>query len=493
MGVIDLSAAPSVVGLERGTSDLVMDRLFPPSNPWEKNPIGWTRSRLNEFLWSKQRRICRSVVHNRYTAVHSCHDSGKSFTASRIAAWWIDAHIPGDAFVITTAPTTHQVDAILWREIGRAHRKGNLVGRITLDSKWRLGPAYGEELVAYGRKPADYDPEAFQGLHQTYVLVVIDEANGVPKVMYDAIDTLVTNENARVLAIGNPDSPTSHFASVCKKGSDWNVIHIDGYSTPNFTGERVPDRLRDDLLSVTWVNERKVRWGTRSPLWMSKVRGLFPTTADDALIQQDWWESAASRQLDPGGYAGQLGGDVARYGEDDSLCYLFIGGQLRILWRASKQATTVTAKKFAETMRAMPSTSAMIDGTGVGGGVVDQLKDWDLSVWEFISSAKPTDNRFANLRSEAYWHLRELFEYGMIDVDPKDEELQNQLTSMKWGLNGKGQIQVETKEEYMKRLRVKSPDHADGAMMAAFSGENTVIADHTDTPAVTSDILDIVW
>jgi hypothetical protein len=47
-------------------------------------------------------------------------------TAARIAAWWLDVHPPGEAFVVSTAPTFSQVRAILWREIGRAHRKGGL-------------------------------------------------------------------------------------------------------------------------------------------------------------------------------------------------------------------------------------------------------------------------------------------------------------------------------------------------------------------------------
>jgi hypothetical protein len=44
--------------------------------------------------------------------------------------------------------------------MGNAHRKAGLSGRITLDAKWYIG----NELVAYGRKPADYDPAAFQGI-----------------------------------------------------------------------------------------------------------------------------------------------------------------------------------------------------------------------------------------------------------------------------------------------------------------------------------------
>jgi hypothetical protein len=43
-------------------------------------------------------------------------------------------------FATTTAPTTKQVHAILWRYIGQAHRKGNLPGMITLDDEWYMGP-----------------------------------------------------------------------------------------------------------------------------------------------------------------------------------------------------------------------------------------------------------------------------------------------------------------------------------------------------------------
>ena len=43
-----------------------------------------------------------------------------------------------------------------------------------------------------GRKPADYDVVAFQGIHARYVLVIIDEAGGVPKSIFDAVYALAT-------------------------------------------------------------------------------------------------------------------------------------------------------------------------------------------------------------------------------------------------------------------------------------------------------------
>jgi hypothetical protein len=65
---------------------------------------------------------------------------------STLALWWIQVHPPGEALVVTTAPTTPQVEAILWRYTSNDHNKGGLPGRITLDAKWHIG----NELVAYG-------------------------------------------------------------------------------------------------------------------------------------------------------------------------------------------------------------------------------------------------------------------------------------------------------------------------------------------------------
>jgi hypothetical protein len=71
----------------------------------------------------------------------------------------------------------------------------------------------------------------------------VDEACGVPKSIFDAVDSLATNSNARVLAIGNPDDPASHFAQICKPGSGWHVITVSAFDTPAYTGEKVPEDL----------------------------------------------------------------------------------------------------------------------------------------------------------------------------------------------------------------------------------------------------------
>lgn len=456
--------------LPRGSVDSALARLFPEPDPHIHDPKGWINERLGEFVWSKQVEILESVRDNRYTAVQSCHDAGKSYIAARAVAWWLAVHPIGSAFAVTTAPTTPQVEAILWREIGQAHRKAGLQGRVTLDARWYMG-AEGKDLVAYGRKPADYDDTAFQGIHARYVLVVVDEAVGIPEGLFDAVDSLVTNADSRVLAIGNPDDPASHFAKICKPGSGWNRIRIDAYETPNFTDEPVPDELRHVLISKEWVEERRKRWGENSPLFTAKVRGLFPEVTDDTLIQPSWIERAIAKDLSPLAILthGQYGADVARRGDNESVVYLNRGGHIRLVNTWGKQDSMVTAGKFFHLMEEKVwETPMVIDVTGLGAGVYDRLVELEVpNILPFDASAGSVNvRRFQRRRDEAWWNLRTMFEDGEVDLDPEDEELHAQLGSIKYKVMSNGKIKVESKEDMLKR-KMPSPDRADACMMAA--------------------------
>jgi hypothetical protein len=157
--------------------------------------------------------------------------------------------------------------------------------------KWYIG----NELVAYGRKLADYDPPAFRGIYTCYVLVISDEAGSVPKSIFDAVDALATKIDARVVAVGNPDDPTSHFtrsASQALAGTWRRSAH----STPRRTPlRRSPVDLLPLLVSPGSVEERKLRWdvdrtaGNTSRLWSRRwacsfkkrsIAAAFPALVD---------------------------------------------------------------------------------------------------------------------------------------------------------------------------------------------------------------------
>ena len=512
------------------------ERFNPTPSPYKNKPITWTREKLGEYVPRNIRKVMKSVRDNRYTAVQSCHDVGKSWSSGRIAGWWLDTHPIGEAIVVTTAPTASQVGSILWHEINNVHALGELVGYITGENKWKVDrkDTRGKPLeIAVGRKPADYDPAAFQGYHRRYVLVIIDEACGVPHALYNAIDSIVTNENCRVLAIGNPDDPSSHFATICKPGSGWNVIRINALETLGFTKERiepypqvaelmrqmrikpskekVPSVLYEMLVSPMWVDERIKRWGIDSPLFQSKVLGLFPNVSIDTLIHPHWVTLAQARELAPLPTMARQGVDVARYGTDHTIIVLRQGGHARVVQDIAYGPLTQVRDKVVSTgMLTYDGTPvrqpvAVVDDGGLGGGVVDMLEELGYPVVAFIGQAashqlmrngKP---RFYNRRSEAFWNLREALagesgtgEDGWLDLDPHDDELAAQLTNIKYRVNKHGQIQVESKDE-MKARGLSSPDRADALAYAVVPDEPRITAEPHPEHMITAGILQEKW
>jgi hypothetical protein len=440
---------------------------------FQGDPVRWIQDTLREFIWSKQAEILESVRDNRYTAVHACHGVGKSFIASRTICWWIATNDVEDVYVVSTAPTARQVEAILWREIKSAHKKGKLAGRINQGNSplWKID---GIE-VGMGRKPADHDAHGFQGIHARKVLVVVDEACGVPKLLWDAIDALATNELSRVLAIGNPDDPGTHFREICQPGQGWNVIRIDALRSPNMcrseidrlddvepgltarmyevmaeagvqpSTEEIPDAVRPMLTSPLWVVERAKRWGTNSALWTSKVRGMFPDSNMEGVIPLGWVERAIDRWIEwqDAGAPEQPGRevvacDVARFGDDMTAMAKRQGNAVYTIHRFSGLDTTETSNvllrrdprpdmngRTPQLARLdSPGLQFVVDVIGVGAGVVDNLrhhmKTLKLPIAPTVIGFNASEQHhrrdqngefeFFNNRAAAWWNLRELLD-----------------------------------------------------------------------------------
>lgn len=456
-------------------------------SPYFHDPVRWVQDRLNEYLWSKQREIMESVRDNRYTAVQSCHGAGKSYSASRVVGWWLDTRPPGEAFAVTTAPTAPQVSAILWREIRKVHRKANLRGYVTGGTvpEWKLADG---EIIGYGRKPADHDQAAFQGIHSRWPLIVVDEACGIPPSLFHAVDSLATNENARVLAIGNPDDPSAYFERICRPGSGWNVIRIDALDSPLFTEETcqrypellalmesagvpfsteaIPHDLVDMLVSPMWVWERIKRWGITSPIFTAKVRGLFPDIGEDILITPRMIREAQEREL-AGGNWRVLACDVARFGSDRTIIAQRSGPVASVVSDHAFLDTTEVTHLLMGTAKRVRADEIRVDGVGIGGGVVDQLSAAGVESIDMQAGGAPEDpTLYANARAEWYWGLRTRFAIGEIAIPSDDEDLAAQLGSIRYKFDSKGRILIESKAD-MKKRGLPSPDRADAIMLTS--------------------------
>jgi hypothetical protein len=460
------------------------ERDAPAEERYSGAPVRFIRARLGEALWSKQAEIAEAVVGHRRVAVQSCHGIGKSWIAARLAAWWLSEHEPGEAFVVTTAPTGKQVRAILWREIGRAHAKGLLPGRVT-QTEWWMPVASGsggehEEMVAFGCKPSDYDPAAFQGIHARYVLVIIDEASGVPESIFDAAKTLTTNEDSRILAIGNPDDPASYFcAKVLRPDSGWHLIHVDGLKSPNFENdEEVSDDLRSLLLGQAWVDEARRDWGEGSPLWQSKVRGLVPEDTSDGVIPLSWLRRCQEeREWEPDQLLPvELGVDVGA-GGDWTVVRERCGVKAGRTWRARTPEPQEAAGLIMQAIRETGAASVKVDAIGIGWGIVGLLEEALASNGGRaapmihavnVGTAAPNPERFPKLRDQLWFELgRELSQTNGWDLSGLDDTTVAQLIAPRYKLDASGRVKVEPKDDTRKRLG-RSPDDADALLLAYF-------------------------
>lgn len=490
---------------------------------WAVNPDQWCEERLHEYVWSKQREILGALQKYRKVAVRSCHGVGKSFSSARVVAHWIDTNPPGEAFVVTSAPTAPQIRAILWRELGRAFTNGRLPGRMN-QTEWFIEVNGKSELVAMGRKPDEYDPTAFQGIHAPKVLVVFDESNGIRGGLWEAADSLLANEDSKFLAIGNPDEAGTEFHEICKPGSGWHVIEINAFESPNFTGEFCPPHVAKQLVGPTYVEEKRRKWAPHwfwvdangnpchyldgvnclppegdgrsydehvaetNPLWQSKILGRFPiSTSPFALIPLPWILDAQRRSLKPDYTDSSMGVDVGGGGDSSTTC-LRAGDVYRITTEHQIPDTMITAGLVVDEVnqrwaRGQEIHLVNVDSIGIGKGVADRGKELyelgdvraefqainvgEAAVTKAISkySKQKPIRRFLNKRAELYWSLRTRFENGAMDIDPDDEDLAGELMELRFKRLSSGIIQIESKDE-AKRRGVPSPNRAEALMLS---------------------------
>jgi len=420
---------------------------------------------------------------------------GKSHIASRAAAWWLDIHPPGEAFVVTTATSWSQVRAVLWRYIGQAHRKGHLVGRVNQTEWWIR-----DEMVGMGRKPADYDDgTAFQGIHAPKVLLIIDEAGGVPEILWNAGRTLTSNDGCRTLAIGNPTDPTSHFAKVCAPGSSWNVITIAAADSPNFTGETVPLKLSQSLISPRYLERLTADGcGPGTPIWSVSVEGEFPEDAADGVIMAS---SLAKCRVADQEHEGQdllpveLGVDV---GQSDSGDMTVIRERRGVMagrvWRIQSGDSLAVAKFVLKAIIESDCETVKVDANGVGHHLVGHLRDMaqrDLHgaqiVAVYVGQPSTRPKMFPNLRNQIWWEVGRIHsERGTWDLSAIDDRTAADLLAPKWSINSRGQVEVEKKAETKKRLG-RSPDDADALLLAFYAASLPAVLFDETTPEAALD------
>lgn len=399
---------------------------------------------------------------------------GKSFLAATLAAWWVDTHPTRETMVVTTAPSLDQVHAILWREIGNLHVMANLPGVVQKTDRWVVGG----QLVGMGRKPPDHSQSAFQGIHARYVLVILDEACGIPAWLWTAVETITTGDECRILAIGNPDDPQSHFRYICAGRPGWYSTKISCFDSPNFTGEEVPEALKGLLTSKQWAEDRAAEWGTDNPLYVAKVLGNFPTDNPWSVVRMSDVSGCriAAPRTDAERVPVELGVDVGG-GLDETVIRERRGMVAGREWRELSDQPETISRLILRAIKESGATAVKIDSIGVGAGVVGEMRNLraagvhNAKIYGVnVAEKAHHPDKYFNLRSEIWWELARLQsqerDWDLSRMENADKTIA-QLLEVHYEHDLKGRVKIEPKDEVRKRIG-RSPDNADALLLAFY-------------------------
>lgn len=488
-----------------------------------------------DTLEDYQRRILETVRDNERTAISACHDVGKSWTMARVVLWYATC-FPYSK-IITTAPTFNQVKNILWSEIRSAHARSKypLGGKMNL-TDWHLSQ-HGD-WFAIGFTPRNEltggegqgTQSSFQGFHAPHILVVFDEATGIPHNTWTMAEGLLTSANVKFVAIGNPTSRNSEFFR-CFKSPAWAKVKLSCFDSPNLRANGITTleelaaevarvRAMTDneaqahmrsykapkpyLLTLKWVVAMALQWGMEHPLFISKVLGAFPEDGDNTLIPLGAVEDAQMRFYTPReGDRKTLGVDVARFGSDSTVITAMHGKQSLFKRMMNKRDTVEVTGEVIACANEMGGVDVIVvDETGLGAGVVDNLNEavrerrlkCEVRGVQFgaapeCSGPRECDHRDASLCDKAKFANLKARMYALLAADIKasdgltvlpDAIYLEELPTVLYSFDSKGRMVIESKEDYKKRTGRGSPDHADSFALANFGRHDEISAGKLD-------------
>lgn len=425
----------------------------------------------------------------------SAHGTGKSTTL----AWcgWIFLITRPMSRVVATAPVQAQLRDVLWPEFSKWHGKMNERFR----SLWTLSS---EHIRA---KPAPMDwfavartsnkPENVQGFHNTYLMILIDEASGVPAPVFEVMEGALSDAGkaggeSKLVMMGNPNFSSGELYDAFGKNRELYARYtLSGDAETRFE-ERDGKVYVSNRVTETYRRNIARKYG-KGVIYDVRVRGVFPKEDDRAVIPLGWAEAA--RYVEVPNFDLVRDGviiacDPARFGDDQTTIAVARGGHIIKLVAHSKMSTFETAALVDAEAEFWEEQGVIIedirvDEPGVGGGVIDILRrDPDPETGQggfgrmvtaynggksLVQGTDPDDEirTFLNRRARDYWKVRRLYEQGLSALPADDEETPAQMATLHYDTMENQKIRVESKKALKARLGTgSSPDRSDVVVIA---------------------------
>lgn len=375
-----------------------------------------------------------------------------------------------------TAGTDIQLRTKTWAELGKWHRMSLTRHRFNYSSgRGSMSlkhPTHGDGWAVNAQTCREENSEAFAGQHAagSTSFYIFDEASVVPDKIYEVRDGGLTDGEPMIFDFGNPTRNTGKFFENCEGSAKHRYIvrHIDSRDVAITSKDDIREKLED--------------YGEDSDYFRVRVRGVFPKASNVQFIASDLVRDAMSRDIFVDRNAPLvIGVDVARFGDDETVLYPRRGLDCRSFEPKCYMGldTTQVCGKVIEMIRFFKDVgqevaALFIDGSGMGAGVVDQLRHLGYNPVDVVSGTKANNPMTYRLRSDELWgNLRDALRREMAlphitsDIGKK---LYEQLTQREYGYTLMGsRIQLESKKDMRKR-GLPSPDLAD-ALALSFAQE----------------------
>lgn len=404
-------------------------------------------------------------------SVRSGHGVGKTAFEAWCVSWFLFTRpfpkIP------CTAPTQQQLFDILWPEISKWLKRSPLLDELF---EWQKTKVVMKEMPErwFATARTASKPENMAGFHEEHLLFICDEASGIDDSIYETIEGALTTVDAKLILCGNPTKNSGIFKRSFFE--DREMYWTKKVSC--FDAARVADEYSQRLIK---------QYGMDSDVVRVRVLGEFPKAEPDGLIPLELVEAAMMRdadmEADPETML-EIGADIARFGDDETIIVPRIGGKVLGLHHFTKQDLMTTCGKVLSIAKgamkdyAKPHVTIRVDDDGVGGGVTDRLREvimqdrLNIDVVACHNGGRANDKEhYANWVTEQWCGLKERLVDGDISL-PQDDELAAQLSTRKYSINSRDQIILEDKKSYKKRIH-RSPDRADALVLAFANGGET--------------------
>ena len=434
---------------------------------YEKDPLGFAVDVLGAKPKRWQREFMGHIAAGkRRISIRAGHGVGKSTAVAWVLIWSICCRYPQKAVV--TAPTAPQLFDALFAELK------SWVARLPPPVQVLLDP-YSDrvELKAdptgsfiSARTASSERPEAMSGVHSAFVLLIADEAPGIPEAVFENSIGSMSGSGATMILIGNPTRLSGLFYKT----------HRDPKLAPRWEKMAVScmDPDLDDLVDKEFIQEVIDTYGENSDQYRVRVLGEFPASEANTLIPLDLVEAAMKRDIalvttDPVVY----GVDVGRQGPDRSvICKRQGNVVLEVKFRHGNDLMETTGWVAADANVDRPA-EICVDSIGMGAGVADRLRELGFNVRDVnVAEASPMNPQAARLRDELWLSLRDWLNARACRL-PSDDALKLEISTPQFSYLSNGKYKIEGKDEMKKRLK-RSPDLAD-ALCLTFAGQAAMV------------------